>query len=125
MKNKFYFYLGGFTELLYDIHYKGNQFNVSFDKGSRRLKFYVDSPSKSNWDRFWMFLDDINIWEWEKEYVDKNVLDGTQWEIKFLNSTKKIHSYGSNLYPNKKVFNNLIKEVEILFDLKKLKKQID
>ena len=124
MKNKFYFYLGGFTELRYEIDYKGNQFNVSFDKNARRITCYIDSPPQSNWDRFWLFLDDINIWEWKKEYVDKNIMDGTQWELKFSNSKKTITSYGSNLFPNKKIFQNLIKEIEILFELKELKKEL-
>ncbi|MFL2662008.1 MAG: hypothetical protein ACJ0G0_00735 [Alphaproteobacteria bacterium] len=77
---------------------------------------------KNKWDKFFLFLDKINIWEWKKEYVDHNILDGTQWEINFSNSLKKIKSYGSNKFPNKKIFNNLLMEIEILFDIKELKK---
>lgn len=42
-----------------------------------------------------LFLND-----WEKEYVDQDILDGTQWELKiqFENGEEK-ECYGSNAYP--------------------------
>lgn len=43
---------------------------------------------------------DLHLGEWEKEYEDLSVLDGTQWSvvIKF-SSGKAFKSYGSNRFP--------------------------
>lgn len=43
---------------------------------------------------------DLHLGEWEKEYENLNVLDGTQWSvvIKF-SSGKAFKSYGSNRFP--------------------------
>ncbi len=45
-------------------------------------------------------LADFHLGEWEKEYEDYRVLDGTQWSvvIKF-SSGKDFRSYGSNRFP--------------------------
>lgn len=45
---------------------------------------------------------DLHLGEWEKEYENLNVLDGTQWSvvIKF-SSGKAFKSYGSNRFPYK------------------------
>ena len=122
MKNTFYFYHGGFTGPSLEILYKKSNFEVSIRTQNKILTYYVKSPEKNKWDKFFLFLDKINIWEWKKEYIDHNILDGTQWEINFSNSLKKIKSYGSNKFPNKKIFKNLLMEIEILFDIKELKK---
>ena len=49
------------------------------------------------------FLEEIkslHLSEWKKEYVDDEILDGTQWalQINFTNGRKK-KVYGSNAYP--------------------------
>lgn len=38
--------------------------------------------------------------EWKKEYVDMDILDGTQWRLKVkLTNNRKRTYYGSNDYP--------------------------
>ena len=73
-----------------------------------------------------MFLDNNKIWEWNKKYIDQNILDGTQWEIDFSNSVKRVKSYGSNKFPNKNEFKNLIIQIENLFnfELKNIKREL-
>ncbi len=122
MKNIFYFYHGGFRGPSIEIMYKKNNFEISFMNQGHFVTHYIKQPSKIKWDKFFLFLDDIKIWEWKKEYIDPNILDGTQWEIKISNSYKKIKSYGSNKFPNKKKFNDLMNEIETLFNLKELKR---
>ncbi len=122
MKNIFYFYHGGFRGPSIEIMYKKNNFEISFMNQGHLVTHYIKQPSEIKWDKFFLFLDDIKIWEWKKEYIDPNILDGTQWEIKISNSYKKIKSYGSNKFPNKKKFNDLINEIETLFNLKELKR---
>ena len=112
-------------EVLEDQVYKLNKkknFEISFMNQGRVITHFIKSPSKIKWDNFFLFLDNIKIWEWKKEYVDPNILDGTQWEIEVSNSSKKIKSYGSNKFPNKKNFKGLMNEIETLFNLKELKR---
>lgn len=44
---------------------------------------------------------EFHIGEWKHNYVDPNVLDGTQWElvIEYSNGKKPAKYYGSNAYP--------------------------
>ena len=51
--------------------------------------------------------------EWNKEYVDHGVLDGTQWEIKIkLNSGNELEYRGSNAYPR-----NWVEFIDYINDL--------
>ena len=122
MKNTLYFYHGGFRGPSIQIEYKKNNFEISFMNQGSIITHFIKSPSKIKWDNFFLFLDNIKIWEWKKEYVDPNILDGTQWEIEVSNSSKKIKSCGSNKFPNKKNFKGLMNEIETLFNLKELKR---
>ena len=50
---------------------------------------------------FWKRLDELDIWNWSKEYNDPDTLDGTQWSLKInKQGGKKLKIYGSNAYPN-------------------------
>lgn len=56
------------------------------------------------YDEWFEFLDIIYsklfIHEWNKEYVNNDILDGTQWSITFkLEDGKEIKYHGSNEYP--------------------------
>ena len=40
------------------------------------------------------------VHEWEKSYVDSDVLDGEQWKLQFeLSGGRHLDYYGSNAYP--------------------------
>lgn len=51
---------------------------------------------------------DLHVHEWKKNYIDPDVLDGTQWhlDIRFTNSRKRSY-YGSNDFPP--YWNELVK----------------
>ena len=57
--------------------------------------------------------------EWKKSYVDEQVLDGTQWELKLtLTDKRRRNYYGSNMYPP------YWKELEKLFaSIKKMNRE--
>lgn len=47
-------------------------------------------------------IDAIGFWEWEREYFDMNVLDGTQWSLRIRGGSsgeRQKSSEGSNLFP--------------------------
>ena len=126
MKNKLYFYYGGFRGPFYEILYKNKLFEISLGEVGSNETYYISCPPKEKWDQFWVFLENKKIWEWNKEYIDQNILDGTQWEIDFSNSVKRVKSYGSNKFPNKNEFKNLIIQIENLFnfELKNIKSEL-
>ena len=92
---------------------------------SSQSVFDVSYPNKKRWDNFWLFVNNRNIWLWKKEYFNKNILDGIQWEIELSDSSNKVKSYGSNMFPNQEIFKSLISEFGILFDLDFIKLQED
>ncbi|MDT3698850.1 MAG: hypothetical protein RO469_05425 [Thermincola sp.] len=63
----------------------------------------VEYEKKFSFDEWIGFMHDLfrcYIIDWKQRYVDKNVLDGTQWELTIeLNKGKKLRKYGSNDYP--------------------------
>jgi hypothetical protein len=50
---------------------------------------------------------------WKNLYENDEVVDGTQWEITFLNSGKEIRSAGTNSYPRQ--FKKLLFYLNALF----------
>ena len=53
-----------------------------------------------DWKEFIKKLHRCYIIDWEKQYVDENVLDGEQWELKIeYGSNEPLFIYGSNAYP--------------------------
>ena len=46
-------------------------------------------------------FEELNIFSWEKDYYNYEILDGTQWELVFKWGKKTYHGHGSNAYPEK------------------------
>jgi hypothetical protein len=59
----------------------------------------VIRPTEEQWRQFWLEVDRIGVWAWLPEYVNPNVLDGTQWSLELRYGERKVKSEGSNLYP--------------------------
>ena len=50
---------------------------------------------------FLHILEEIHIGKWKREYVDIDVLDGTQWDLTIeYTDGSKLDFYGSNDYPD-------------------------
>ena len=69
-------------------------------------------------DLFWQTMDDIDVWNWKREYSPKEeMLDGHIWELSLTSSTgrsKKV--WGQETYPAS--FNELIESLNTLFETK-------
>ena len=75
------------------------------------------SIRKLGWTKFWSQMDIIEVWSWDKVYINQNMFDGTQWEL-LINKKgrRKRRIFGSNNYPKEddrllrlqKEINNLI-----------------
>ena len=80
--------------------------NLSLDKSKK-----VKSHKCKNWNLIATYVADTIIKEWQSEYFDPLMLDGTQWTIDIYKNDKKVfHVYGSNKWPNDfEEFENLLK----------------
>ena len=59
----------------------------------------VISPRAEQWKQFRTDMDTIEIWNWKTNYIDHDVLDGTQWRVEITYSNRSITAEGSNAYP--------------------------
>ncbi len=107
------FVIGGFSSGSRRLVWDGYSFNLNIiDHGYQDLKpdyhfndnnFPLEEkniPEKERWKKFWNVIDNINVWKWDKEYFDRRVLDGTQWELLIKRKgRRKRRIFGSNDYP--------------------------
>ncbi|MBG0765437.1 MAG: hypothetical protein H0S78_11300 [Tissierellales bacterium] len=54
----------------------------------------------------------VDILSWDLEYIDSDILDGTQWDVIIVTNEKNIEVVGSNKFPEKWTkFCQLVREV--------------
>lgn len=64
-------------------------------------------------------LQSLHLEDWDREYVNPDILDGEQWEltIQFSDRKRPLKIYGDNAYPpNFKEFQKLMKSEDVLPD---------
>ena len=69
---------------------------------------------------FWKKMDELNVWNWEKNYSFGEICDGHMWQLNLRNKEGKVKiSKGHQEYPHnfKKVINALI--IYLVLKLKK------
>ena len=60
----------------------------------------VTTPSKKDWEKFWLTVDALKVWSWGKKYVNSEICDGTEWELKIKRKGRRRRNiYGLNAYP--------------------------
>ena len=58
-------------------------------------------PSAKQWRAFRRTLDRLNVWCWQRNYLDPHVCDGTGWSAKIVYSDRSLVSGGSNSFPGR------------------------
>lgn len=91
--------------------YFSEHFAVNYKKGSAEYCSYTHFPD----DKIWLNktivpkevqqlideLEKLNVTKWDKEYINHDMMDGTQWTLVIkYNGSRKKKIYGSNSYPN-------------------------
>ena len=60
----------------------------------------VTTPSTKEWEEFWQTVDTLKVWSWEKEYINSDIIDGTEWELRIKREGRRRRRiYGLNAYP--------------------------
>ncbi len=116
------FYIGGFFGGYIRIIWQNNKIHHQFfernfyDDEEPDEVLNVASPSTKDWEAFWQTVDTLKVWSWKKNYINRDVIDGTQWElrIKRKGRRRRIIS-GSNAYPQPNgTFNSFVKAINKL-----------
>ncbi len=99
------FEIGGFRADNYKIYNQNSDLYVNENGDEFSYKI-----SKEEWAKFWSVIDEIDAWRWGKDYFDRGVRDGIQWELAIDRKGKRRRKiYGSNDYP--KNFKHLVDAV--------------
>lgn len=102
------FEFGGFRADHYKIYNQNMDLYVNENGDEFSYKI-----SEEEWSKFWNVIDEIDAWRWGKDYFDRGVLDGIQWELVIDRKGKRRKKiYGSNDYPpNFKLLLNAINKL--------------
>jgi len=109
----FSFEYGGFSSDNYKIYNNGidliveiNHHRINHEEFNRQISF-------EQWSEFWIVIDEIDAWRWDKDYFNQDILDGIQWELVIDRKGKRRRRiFGSNDYPPN--FNLLIDAINKL-----------
>ena len=76
----------------------------------------VTTPSTKEWEEFWQTVDTLQVWGWEKEYINSDIIDGTEWELRIKREGRRRRRiYGLNAYPQpERIFNSFVKAINKL-----------
>lgn len=101
---KLCFNIGGFFGPSYEIHLSASRFTVRAREAEPRILTESDEKFVHTPTRFKRIIRRLyrhyHISDWNREYDNPDVFDGTQWELTlFLKNKRKLRFSGSNAYP--------------------------
>jgi hypothetical protein len=92
--------LGGFDGPSYKVELRNGALYYSVGHISKGNPIKI-TPSPKDWKEFREALDNLNIWQWQINYPNLEVLDGTQWSLRIKYQDQSLETGGSNSYPKK------------------------
>ncbi|MBP7932550.1 MAG: hypothetical protein KBH21_05980 [Acetoanaerobium sp.] len=103
-------YFGGYYEI--DIDFTSRKLEWSFQVGVGENTYYSKTIRKATLERFVEGLKVVNLLNWKNNYIDLDILDGTQWNIEIKQGAKIREISGDNKFPKEwDNFCNLMKWV--------------
>jgi len=100
--NTFKFEIGGCfdgTEFV-ELNDGGFIHGLSMGSYGHESELKTIMPTSKEWNDFECVLEHLKVWRWKKEYVDPDVLDGTQWSLQITKGASMLKCHGSNDYPS-------------------------
>src|SRR6056297_307383 len=100
----------------------GGYYSVDINFENRNLKWRLEGAGKEDYyekrihrktlDNLREGLISVDLLNWDREYINSDILDGTQWNVIIVINDKNIELVGSNKYPEKwTIFCQLVREV--------------
>ena len=100
LPGKLLFTIGGFTGKCQEVEFKKGALHYRQAEGAYRWgPEEITTPTPEAWAEFWRAAEVAGVWQWQKEYSNLNVLDGTQWSLKLEHQGRHVNCYGSNAFP--------------------------
>ncbi len=95
-------------------------FTVEIDLVNRALKWHHLFPGEERSyekslriltvEKFMVAMREIGLLNWKNQYVDHDILDGTQWSIEIKMTNKSIRKHGRNAFPKER--DRFVKEIK-------------
>ncbi len=93
--------IGGLFGKSFEVVLAGSELTyTAYDPGRVVSERSTTRPSAAQWCEFRRLLDQIDLWNWQAEYVNGAVMDGTQWALELSYLDHSIKAWGSNNYPD-------------------------
>jgi len=109
--------IGGFMGSSYQLELKsGKLIYTEFRSGYEKIRDKIFQLTAEQWEAFWQVADDVNIWNWKKEYRNPEMLDGTSWRVNIKFKDKEMDSQGSNNSPDGGKLSKFLSAVRQLID---------
>jgi hypothetical protein len=81
------------------IEWNGKNFELHWRDAYDNTWHPLPTPSDIQWKAFWLLLEQSGVRNWESEYSNEGVMDGTVWEFKLTAPGLRIATAGNNAYP--------------------------
>lgn len=91
--------IGGFLGPSYSVKLKDGSLVYSASKGGQEIDSSKIIPTAAQWREFHDALNNLNVWQWRTNYINPDVLDGTQWSLEIKFEDQSLKTCGSNCYP--------------------------
>jgi hypothetical protein len=92
--------IGGFLGSSYSVELNGGTLTYTASgRGQTNIRHTTITPTDAAWREFRKTLDELKVWQWQKDYPRGGVVDGTQWLFEIAYSDRTLKSRGDNNYP--------------------------
>jgi hypothetical protein len=69
-------------------------------KNSTNTVHLTITPTAQQWQEFRRALEDLNVWQWQSQFINYDVFDGTAWSFSIEYIDRGLTARGSNGYPD-------------------------
>ena len=94
--------IGGMLGASFRVELSGETLEYTVARSRKTSEPAKVKPTAGQWREFRKALDEVNVWGWKSDYLNRRVMDGTQWSLDITYADRSIKAAGSNSYPDDK-----------------------
>ena len=80
-------YFGGYNTIYY------SNGKVALSNSQAPYNEQTKNVLEETLEAFWEKVETIGVWDWEDEFVNPTILDGTQWKLKLVHGDREEKGY--------------------------------
>ena len=93
--------IGGFFDGRTHVVLKGTRLEYTRYTATQQLIEHSQiTPTAAQWRQFRQALQQAGVCSWQARYANNQVLDGTQWQLRWHDGHCEVNASGSNSYPD-------------------------